>query len=59
MEPGNKVMIFGDPITKTDCEGQATLIREYRPDQGDGRVVWIVIFDDEPGREFARVIYTQ
>lgn len=52
------VMVYGKPITREDPEGEAKLIREYRPDNGDGLSLWVVEFLDEPGREFLRTIHT-
>ena len=59
MKPGDKVKIYQDPITKLDLEGLATLVEEYRPDVGDGRSMWTVIFKDDPGREYLRTIYQE
>jgi hypothetical protein len=59
MEPGQKVMVYEDPVTKTDEEGVATLIELYRRDCGDGLELWVVRFDDEPDRTFTRTVSIQ
>ena len=59
MKPGDVVKIYQDPITKQDFEGNAVLIEEYRPDVGDGRSMWAVFFEDDPGREYLRTIYQE
>ncbi len=44
---GQRVTIYEDPITQLKPEGDATLVREYRPDTGDGLSMWEVQFDGE------------
>ena len=47
MQPGDKVMIFEDPITQLKPEGTATLVENYKPDIGDGLSIWTVRFEDD------------
>ena len=56
---GKIVNIYQDPITQSNLEGEAKLIKEYRPDEGDGLSMWIVEFLDEPGNVFIRIIYQE
>jgi hypothetical protein len=57
LEQGQIVEIYQDPITQADLEGKALLVEEHRPDEGDGLVMWVVEFEDEPGVEYIRTIY--
>jgi len=57
MQPGDIVMIYQYPVTQTDPEGRATLVREISPDEGDGLSRWVVRFWDEPESCYARTIY--
>jgi hypothetical protein len=56
MKIDNIVNIYQKPITKEDFEGQAKLISEYRPDEGDGLSMWEVEFLDEKGETYLRTI---
>lgn len=41
---GKTVMIYHDPISCEQPEGRAKLMREQRPDEGDGLSLWLVKF---------------
>lgn len=41
---GRIVTIYDDPITCQQREGRARLVREHRPDEGDGLSLWLVKF---------------
>lgn len=56
LRPGDAVVIFSDPLTRQNPEGPATLVRQYRPDDGDCLSMWIVCFVDDPGSEYLRTI---
>jgi len=47
LHKGDRVRVYQRPLTKDDFEGNATLIEEYRPDDGDGVSMWEVRFDGE------------
>ena len=53
---GMTVIIYQDPLTQLKREGKAKLIRQERPDVGDGLEMWIVRFEDEPGETYPRTI---
>ena len=55
-KPGKIMSIYQKPLTWEDYEGEAKLLREYRPDEGDGVSMWAVEFVDEPGEEYLRTI---
>ena len=58
LKPGMKVKIYQRPVARADFEGEATLISEYRPDNGDGLSLWIVNFDgDYPDETYVRAIF--
>ena len=59
MKAGDKIKIYGKPVTREDFEGDATLIEEYLPDEGDGLSMWVVTFDDSPGVQYLRTIYKE
>lgn len=44
LQEGETVVIYADPITKVNREGEAELLEEYRPDEGDGLSMWVVRF---------------
>ena len=48
MKPNDIVEVYEDPITKERPEGKARLVKEYRPDYGDGLSMWVVVFLDDP-----------
>jgi hypothetical protein len=48
MKPGDRVVVYEDPITCLRREGTAKLIEQFRPDEGDGLSMWYVRFGDEP-----------
>lgn len=56
MQEGDKVQVYQNPVTRQNPEGEAKLVRLYRPDEGDGLSMWWVEFDDEPGQEYMRTI---
>ena len=56
VKPNDVVMVYYNPVTEKRPEGKAKLIREYRPDTGDGLPIWYVEFLDEPGTEYLRAI---
>lgn len=58
MKKGDKIKIYQKPLTFEGFEGEATLVAECRPDEGDGLSMWEVEFDDEIGRTWWRTIYT-
>ena len=49
MKKGQVVKIYYDPITQKELEGKARLIRQYRPDSGDGLEMWECRFSDARG----------
>lgn len=57
LQKGMVVNVFHDPLTRTKVEGSAKLLREYRPDVGDGLSMWEVEFHDDPAATFLRTIY--
>jgi len=57
LQKGMVVNIFHDPLTRRQIEGSAKLIREHRPDAGDGLSMWEVEFYDDPLCTFLRAIY--
>jgi hypothetical protein len=58
LQKDQTVEIYQDPITQKDFEGKAVLVREYRPDEGDGLSMWVVRFKDEPETTYTRTIYS-
>ena len=57
MKKNDVVKIFQLPMSREDFEGEAKLVREHRPDVGDGLSMWEVEFLDEPGNTYLRTIY--
>ena len=49
MKKGQVVKIYRDPITQLELEGKARLIKQYRPDVGDGLEMWDCRFSDAKG----------
>jgi len=47
MKKGDIVTIYRDPITKTDPEGDAKLVKHLST-LGDGCEFWLVHFTDDP-----------
>ena len=47
MKKGDLVKIYQYPVAKEEFEGWATLVSEYRPDEGDGLSIWEVYFLDQ------------
>lgn len=47
METGDTVQVYQKPITKEGFEGNAYLIEQYRPDEGDGLSMWYVEFEGD------------
>ena len=60
MKPGDRVMIYEDPITQERQEGMATLVKRCS-DVPAGHTLesWLVRFDDDGDRapNYGRVIY--
>ena len=56
MKAGDIVMIYSNPVTQERPGGKAKLIKQYRPDAGDGLSMWYVEFVDEPGEEYLRTV---
>ena len=57
LKVGDVVKIYQDPVTKQDYEGLATLLAEYRINEGDDFSMWIVEFHNEPNQMYTRTIY--
>ena len=47
LKPGEVVRVYYDPVTCKDQEGLAKLVKQIRPDHGDGLSLWRVIFAGE------------
>jgi hypothetical protein len=58
LKAGMTITVYQDPITRQKPEGEAKLLREYRPDEGDGLSMWVVEFVGEPGSRYVRTIST-
>jgi hypothetical protein len=58
IKKGFIVMVFEDPITRQVPEGRAQLLRECRPDDGDGLALWEVKFLSD-GYKCLRTITTR
>lgn len=56
LKPLMTVDVYYDPITAEDYEGSAKLIREIRPDMGDGLSMWEVEFTNDPHYRHVRTI---
>ena len=50
------VMVYQDPITKLDPEGEAILIEPIRYDIAGDLSLWLVQFNDEPEYNYQRTI---
>ena len=50
------VMVYQDPITKLDPEGEAVLIEPVRYDIAGDLSIWLVQFNDEPEYNYQRTI---
>jgi len=59
MKTGDIVQVYDHPVTFEGFEGEAKLISEYRPNEGDGLSMWVVEFLDDPGQEYLRAVYEQ
>ena len=60
MKPGDRAMIYEDPITQEKEEGMATLIEDQGCDPGDCRLEhWLVVFDEDGahGSSYRRAIF--
>jgi len=58
LEPGMIVKIFQKPVEGRRFEGNAKLVEQTHPDEGDGLSLWWVEFQDELGHEYLRTINT-
>lgn len=58
LHPGDTVTIYQYPITRQSREGQAKLVRQISPDEGDGLSRWVVRFYDDPHSCFTRTVYS-
>ncbi len=50
------VMVYQDPITKLDPEGEAILIEPVKFDNEDDLSIWMVQFNDAPEYNYQRTI---
>ena len=50
------VMVYQDPITKLDPEGEAILIKPIRYDMAGNLSIWMVQFNDELEYNYQRTI---
>ena len=57
LQPGDRVRVYARPLTGSGLEGSATLLEEYRPDEGDGFAMFRVHFDGDPREcEYLRTV---
>ncbi len=56
LEKGTFVNVWEDPLSGIKLEGEAKLIEEYRPDEGDGLSLWVVQFEGVGEPEVLRTI---
>ena len=58
LKKGDRVMIYNNPVTETNPEGQATLVRRVRKSRFRGECDrWLVRFDgDDLGAEYERFV---
>ena len=57
LKAGQVVNVYQKPVTEEEFEGKAILVSEYRPDAGDGLVMWVVNFlKDYPDETYTRTI---
>lgn len=57
LKQGDKVMVYQDPITQQNPEGEAVLLQKEIDDLADGLEYWQVSFEGDEG-VYARVINT-
>ncbi len=53
---GDIMPVYQKPLTGQQLEDYATLIKEIKPDDGDGLSSWLVEFLDETGNYYQRTI---